>query len=219
MNNIIKLIYERLLSYYGPQHWWPGDGLEIAVGAVLTQQASWSNVEKALTRLKKANCLSINCLYNIKLKELEELIKPSGFYRIKAQRLKNLIVLLKNNPEPSREELLKVKGLGFETVDSILNYMFEKPIFVVDAYTFRIMRRLGIYTEEKNDYIKMQSLISSNIPKDAKLYQEFHALIVRHAKESCKKNKPLCSSCPLLDICSQDLSDVEQHKLKTKKRN
>ncbi|MHA2307689.1 MAG: endonuclease, partial [Candidatus Heimdallarchaeaceae archaeon] len=135
----LKELYEILYSYYGPQRWWPGEGLEIAIGAILTQQTSWVNVEKAIRNLKSANCLSIECLEKINIEKLENLIKPSGYYRIKAKRLKNFIELISKNPNPSREDLLSVNGLGFETADSVLLYWFEKPYFVIDAYTYRIL--------------------------------------------------------------------------------
>jgi len=205
MDSSEKLLftYQKLLEFYGKQNWWPGEGIEIAIGAVLTQQTSWNNVEIALNNLRKANCLSIKCLQSIELSKLEELIRPSGYYRLKAIRLRNLINLLAEKPKPTREELLSVKGIGFETADSILNYLFEKPFFVVDAYTFRIFKRLGIYNKEKFDYNELQKLVSQNIPEDVELYKEFHALLVKHAKETCLKKSPKCNECPLNDICEK----------------
>ncbi|MHA1303137.1 MAG: endonuclease III domain-containing protein [Candidatus Heimdallarchaeaceae archaeon] len=197
----LEEIYDKLFNYYGPQNWWPGEGLEIAVGAVLTQQASWRNVEQALTRLKNANCLTLDCLKNISTNKLEELIRPSGFYRVKAKRLKNLVNLLVENSTPSREDLLNVNGLGPETADSILNYMFNEPIFVIDAYTFRILRRLGLYKKDKKSYSELQKLFMDNLPSNAQLYNEYHALLVKHAKEHCKNGDPLCISCPLKEMC------------------
>jgi endonuclease-3 related protein len=197
----IKLIelYKTLYDYYGPQGWWPGEGLEIAIGAILTQQTSWTNVEKAIQNLKDANCLSIECLKQIKLEKLEKLIKPSGYFRIKAQRLKNFIEMVYRNPNPSREDLLSVNGLGFETADSILLYWFEELYFVIDSYTYRIVERLGI--DSGNDYLKLQRLFIKNLPKNIEIYKEFHALIVQHAKNHCLKNTPKCETCPLHRLC------------------
>lgn len=199
MEELLKQIFDNFLNFYGLQEWWPGEGLEIAVGAVLTQQTNWNNVEKALTKLKDANCLSLTCLEKISLGELEQLIKSSGYYKIKAQRLKNLIQLLSVNSNPSRKELLAVNGIGFETADSILLYLFEKPYFVIDSYTFRVMRRIGVYSGK--NYSELQRVFINNLPKDIQLYKEYHALLVKHAKNSCKKKEPICSSCPLNEQC------------------
>jgi len=199
MNDQLLVIYRTLLDYYGSQNWWPGEGLEIAIGAVLTQQTSWVNAEKAINKMREADCLTIDCLKKIPIKELEELIIPSGYYRIKAKRLKNLILLLADNPNPSREELLSVNGLGFETVDAILLYWFEKLYFVIDAYTFRIFNRLGIHKEQ--NYLKLQRIFIDKLPIDIQLYKEYHALIVKHAKECCLKKSPKCEICALNGYC------------------
>jgi len=196
-------IYDRLFNHYGSQNWWPGEGLEIAIGAVLTQQTSWKNVERALTKLREAGCIDLQCLDSIPLEKLELLIRPSGFYKVKAKRLKNLISLLIENPTPSRESLLSVNGLGFETVDSILLYWFEKPYFVVDSYTFRIFERLGFF--KKSTYLQLQRVFMDNLPTDVQLYKEYHALIVQHAKEYCLKKQPKCVVCPLADLCEYNL--------------
>jgi endonuclease-3 related protein len=200
MDEKFRKIYNILYDYYGPQNWWPGEGLEIAIGAILTQQANWKNVEKALHELKKSNCISIECLQQIPLDQLEELIKSSGYYRIKAKRIKNLVEFLSNNPTPSREELLEVKGLGNETVDSILLYLFEKPVFVIGEYTFRILEKLGLYFSR--NYLELQRIFIDNLPKDIQMYKEFHALFVQHAKSCCLKNNPRCKTCPLNSICT-----------------
>ena len=199
MNNQLLIIYQNLLDYFGSQNWWPGEGLEIAVGAVLTQQTSWKNVEKAIDKLREADCLSIDCLSKIPLEELEELVLSSGYYKVKAKRLKNLIMLLAENPNPSREELLSVNGLGLETADAILLYWFEKMFFVVDTYTFRILNRLGIY--EGQNYLELQRIFMNNIPKDIHLYKEFHALLVKLAKEYCLKKSPKCDICIINSQC------------------
>ncbi|MBY9000312.1 MAG: hypothetical protein KGD64_05320 [Candidatus Heimdallarchaeota archaeon] len=199
MKTNLNEIYDVLFDYYGPQGWWPGEGLEIAVGAVLTQQTNWQNVEKAITHLKDANCLNIDCLKRIPLVKLESLIRSSGYYKVKARRLKSLIELLARESRPDRDTLLAVDGLGYETVDCIMLYWFEKPYFVIDAYTFRIFRRLGYY--EGKDYLELQRVFMETLPSDVQLYNEYHALIIAHAKKHCLKTKPKCESCPLLDYC------------------
>jgi endonuclease-3 related protein len=196
-------VYDSLYNEYGPQEWWPGEGLEIAVGAVLTQQTNWRNVEKALLELKKADCLNIECLKKIPTKELEELIKSSGYYRVKAKRLKNLMELLSINPKPDRKELLEVNGLGDETADSILLYMLEEKYFVIDAYTFRILNRLGLYGGK--NYLELQRIFMLNLPNKLQLYQEYHALLVKHAKICCTKNNPKCNNCILSKSCQYNL--------------
>ncbi len=199
----LNAIYDKLYRYYGPQNWWPGEGLEIAIGAVLTQQTNWNNVEKAISNLKKENCLNLDCLKMISMSRLESLIKSSGFYKVKAKRLKNLVNLFIKDLNPSREMLLSVKGIGYETADSILLYQLERPYFVIDEYTFRIMNRVGIY--KKRNYLQLQRLFIENIPTDIQIYQEFHALLVTHAKQRCKKTNPICMNCPLRDLCQYQL--------------
>jgi len=195
----LTAIYEELYGHYGPQNWWPGEGLEIAVGAVLTQQTSWSNVEKALCKIKENKCMNLNCLHTLPISKLEELIKPSGYYRIKAQRIKNLIDLLMKNPIPNRNMLLGVNGIGNETADSILLYQFEQPYFVIDEYTFRILERLGIY--RGRNYLELQRIFMESIPNDIQIYKEYHALLVVHAKSCCIKHNPNCLTCPLKSRC------------------
>lgn len=199
MKEKFNKIYRKLFVFYGKQYWWPGEGLEIVVGAVLVQQTNWKNVEKALEKLRLVNCLSIDCLKNISVKELEQLIRSTGYYNIKAKRLQNLIKLLAVKPHPSRNELLEVNGVGPETADSILLYRFNEPVFVVDAYTFRIFRRLGIY--EGESYADLQRLFMDNLQNKSQMFNEYHALIVRHAKNICLKTKPKCIECPLKDDC------------------
>ncbi len=209
---ILEEIYQRLFEHFGPQYWWPGDGdLEIIVGAVLTQNTSWKNVEKAVSNLKGAGVLELNSLYHLPLEKLEELVRPSGFYKIKAKRLKELIKFLyksgsidelKNRPlRELRNELLKVKGIGPETADSIILYALEKPVFVVDAYTKRILKRIGILEKEDVPYNKVQELFMENLTPDVKMYNEYHALFVRLGKEHCTKKAPKCGNCPLSDFC------------------
>ena len=196
----LEEIYDLLFKHYGPQGWWPGEGIEIAIGAILTQQTNWHNVEKAIECLKKANCLNIECLQKISLEALEKLIRSSGYYKAKARTLKNLINLLIKDPQPDRKALLSTKGIGYETADSILLYWFEQPYFVIDAYTFRVFERLGYYGGK--DYLKLQRVFMEILPSDIKLYNEYHALIVKHTKEHCIKTNPRCSDCPLAKHCS-----------------
>jgi endonuclease-3 related protein len=203
----LNAIYEELFRFYGPQNWWPGEGLEIAVGAVLTQQTSWTNVEKALLKIKENNCMSLNCLQSLPISRLEELIRSSGYYRVKAKRLKNLVDLLMKHPVPDRKMLLSVNGIGYETADSILLYQFEIPYFVIDAYTFRILERLGIYSGR--DYSELQRIFMESIPNDIQIYKEFHALLVVHAKNHCIKSNPICSTCPLRYSCKYQKENNE----------
>ncbi len=201
-------IYKILYKAYGRRKWWPADtAFEVAVGAVLTQNTSWANVEKAITSLKKHNTLSARALRNITHKRLASLIRPCGYYNIKAKRLKNFIDFLfthykgnintmkKNPPEVIRGELLGINGIGPETADSILLYALDKPVFVVDAYTRRITECLGMTTPESS-YDEIRALFTKNLPRSVKLFNEYHALIVTHCKEACKV-KPDCKECAL----------------------
>lgn len=211
MKNDIKELYEKLFELFGPQDWWPADTpWEVAVGAILTQNTNWSNVEKAISNLKKQKILSPQKILNCEIRRLEEALKPSGYFRMKSIRLQNLakwwIENVKNNKPTAlekgikflRNSLLSVNGVGRETADSILLYSFDIPIFVVDAYTRRIASR-HFQINYNIDYDELQKIFTENLPKEAKLFNEYHALIVRVGKEFCKKNK--CSeSCPLLKM-------------------
>lgn len=199
MQSLLMEVYKRLFSHYGSQNWWPGEGIEIAIGAVLTQQVSWKNVERALSNLKQHGCMDLERIIELPLEQLENYIKPAIYYKQKARTLKNLAALLINDPEPTRESLLKVPGIGPETADSILLYLYNKPYFVVDAYTKRIFSRLGL--DIGKTYNKIQKFFMQELPRDTQLYNEYHALIVEHGKTYCKKNKPKCNACPLLDLC------------------
>ncbi len=205
-------IYRRLYSAFGPQHWWPGDGpVEIMIGAVLTQNTNWANVERAIENLKRAGCLDLRCLYEIPVEDLAALIRPSGYFNVKAKRLKALVRFLCDQfdcqveemsdvqTDRLREMLLAIPGLGPETVDSILLYALNRPIFVVDAYTKRIFSRHGLCFEDV-DYHQLQHEIMSALEPDVNLYNEYHALLVRLGKEYCRKTSPKCSVCPLKDI-------------------
>ncbi|MCE5186272.1 MAG: endonuclease III domain-containing protein [Planctomycetaceae bacterium] len=210
-NSKLLDIYQRLYDAYGPQFWWPGEStIEIIVGAILTQNTSWSNVEKAIANLKNADCLSPQKLHTIAVEQLGTLIRPAGYYNIKAQRLKNFIHYLFERHSGDldslealsagtlREQLLAIKGIGPETADSICLYAFNKPIFVVDAYTARIFGRHGLL-EPGWGYHQIQDLFHSGLEKDPVLFNEFHALIVHTGKEHCKP-KPICKGCPLEEL-------------------
>ena len=206
-------VYELLLRAYGEQNWWPVDEEyhkkhgtdpreEIVAGAILTQNTSWKNVEKTLENLKREGLLSFIGILKTPLEKLQELIRPSGYYRQKARRLK--IVAKELSPVSkvetvSREELLKIEGIGRETADAILLYAGERPYFVIDAYTKRIVERVfGM----EGSYEELRGWFEGNLPKDVKLYKEFHALLDEHAKRFCRK-RPLCEGCPLTQVCIQ----------------
>ena len=167
------------------------------MGAILTQNTSWKNVEKAILNLKKNNLLNKEKLEKINIKKLANLIKSSGYHNQKAKKIKEFIKFLNSKKKITRENLLTVWGIGPETADSILLYAYNKPYFVIDAYTKRIMNKLGY---KENTYEKLQELFHKNLPRNYKLYNEFHALFVRLAKENCKTN-PLCNNCPLNKNC------------------
>ena len=199
MRSVLLQIYNKLLQHYGNQYWWPGEGIEIAIGAILTQQVSWRNVERALKNLKSNNCIDLKRLIEIPINDLEEFLRPTIYYRQKARTLKRFAEFILKTPNPSREDLLSIRGIGPETADSILLYLYKKPYFVVDAYTKRIFQRLGI--KIGNNYDKIQNFFMEHLPKDVMLYNEYHALIVRHGKECCTKNEPKCFVCPILSFC------------------
>ncbi len=213
--NIFLEIYQLLFDKYGPQKWWPGDGpFEILVGAILTQNTNWQNVTKAIENLKSRKLLSFCALEAASHQEIAAAIKPSGYYNIKTQRLKNVLAmirdcysgklenLLADSTENARSQLLGVKGIGPETADSILLYGGEHPIFVVDAYTHRIFSRHHLVPEESY-YEEIHDIFMGSLPTQAQLFNEYHALIVRIGKDYCKKKKPLCESCPLRNIFPQ----------------
>ncbi len=201
-------IYQLLYDAFGPQHWWPGETpFEIITGAILTQNTSWANVEKAITNLKSADRLTPEGLHNVDHSRLAELIHPAGYYNIKAKRLKNFINWLFDNYDGRltnletidtyqlRAELLAVNGIGYETADSILLYAFERPVFVVDAYTARIAFRHQLIEPEAN-YEQLRELFQSNLTEDTQLFNEYHALLVRVGKEFCRP-KARCPDCPM----------------------
>jgi endonuclease III related protein len=213
-------IYRLLFDFFGPQHWWPGETpIEIAVGAVLTQNTSWSNVERAIANLKAAGCLDACTLHGLDVEQLETLIRPAGYFRVKAKRLRNFTTWLCDRyggdmqsladlpTARLREELLGISGIGPETADSILLYALNRPVFVVDTYTARVMVRHGLIAPEGLDYHQLQDLFTSNLEPDAALFNEFHALLVMTGKDYCKPT-PKCPSCPLNPLPHR--IDVEQ---------
>ncbi len=208
------MIYESLLSAYGPQRWWPGSSsFEVIVGAILTQRVAWSNVEKAIASLKGAGLMDPQRLDKAQLSEIAALIRPSVYYNTKAEKLRaftrflaerydgDLKQLLHLDLSSLRAELLSVHGIGEETADAIILYAAGKPSFVVDAYTKRILSRLGLI-EEKKSYRVVRNLFMENLPLDVSLYNEYHALLVRHGKAHCRSQAPLCLGCPLEEPCS-----------------
>ncbi|OPZ89663.1 MAG: Endonuclease III [Firmicutes bacterium ADurb.Bin419] len=205
--NIYTLLFER----YGDQHWWPAETqFEVIVGAVLTQFISWSNVVKAIDNIKKSNMLDARKLYACDIDLIKEMIRPAGFFNRKAVILKSVMTFLveefdadldrmfQNPLEVLRDKLLKVKGIGPETADSILLYAGYKKIFVVDAYTIRIFTCLGFLKGDEK-YHDVQSFFMKNLPEDVDLYNQFHALIVKLGSDCCSGRKPKCDSCALRD--------------------
>lgn len=206
---IILGMYQEMLNALGPSHWWPGEtAFEISVGAILTQNTNWNNVEKAISNLKASDTLSPETMHALSDKELAQMIRPAGYYNVKAKRLKNFLEFLKKEADYDltalkaqtlhelRPKVLSVNGIGPETADAILLYALDFPVFVVDAYTHRLAGRHGL-TWEGIDYHELQALFMDALPEDVALYNEYHALIVRLGKKWCKKNNGLCATCPL----------------------
>jgi len=201
--------YEMLSGALGPMHWWPAQTpFEVIVGAILTQSTAWGNVERAIANLRAARMLTASAMLHAPAARLAELVRPSGYFRQKAKKLKAFVRFLQNEYGGSlkrmfqtptlelREKLLSVHGIGPETADSILLYAGNHPVFVVDAYTHRILGRHGI-TDGKPEYEKVRAFIEISIPREAGLYNEFHALIVNAGKNWCRKSAPRCQECPL----------------------
>lgn len=208
MPDKLALMYKKLYAAFGPQHWWPGETpFEVAVGAILTQNTNWSNVEKAIANLKKDKVLNPEALHDMSHARLASLIRPAGYFNIKAKRLKNFISFLiaeyygsmsrmeKEDLRSIRKKLLSVNGIGPETADSIILYALEKPVFVIDAYTKRVLSRHNIL-DHNASYDIFQGLFDSKLRENISLFNEYHALFVRLAKENCR-TKPLCTGCPL----------------------
>ncbi|MDI6781635.1 MAG: endonuclease III domain-containing protein [bacterium] len=210
MEKILMSIYDSLYKAFGPRHWWPGETpFEVAIGAILTQNTAWTNVEKAINRLKEHNLLTAEHIRDIDPNLLGEMIRSSGYYNQKAKKLKAFIEFLFSRYEGSmekmaqtemwslRHELLQINGIGMETADSIILYACYKPIFVVDAYTRRVLSRHNLIKEDDTSYTHIQKLFMNNLPPDLAIYNEYHALIVQLGKELCSKRNPDCNHCPL----------------------
>lgn len=213
MEEQLREIYARLFARFGPQYWWPGDGaFEVIVGAILTQNTAWSNVEKAMTNLKLARRLNPTRMHQLPTPRLAQLIRPSGYFNLKAKKLKaftghlfnahhgRLTHLFRLETAALREELLAVYGVGPETADSIILYAARRPIFVIDAYTRRILARLGLARVESS-YDELQRMFMEHLPHDESLFNEYHALLVALGKDYCRKSKLKCRQCPLLEVC------------------
>jgi endonuclease-3 related protein len=211
MKTLLMKIYKKLYQAYGPRHWWPGETpFEVMVGAILTQNTSWRNVEKAIHRLKEEGVLNGEGIHQLKKSELASLIRSSGYYRIKADRLKAFVNFLfedyggnikgmrEEGLETLRQKLLGVNGIGPETADSILLYGLGKPIFVVDAYTKRVLLQHKLISGRAS-YEEIQRLFMDHLSHDEKLFNEYHALFVHLGKTVCKKI-PRCDICPIKGI-------------------
>ena len=201
------------MDCYGSQHWWPAkEPFEVMVGAILTQSAAWANVEKAIANLKTSMALAPEPMRRLSVSEIAELIHPCGYYNAKALKLKSLVQwlgeyydddlerLFGGDVSQLREQLLSIHGIGEETADSIILYAANKPVFVIDAYTRRIISRVGL-APESNSYTAYQCLFMDNLPADVRLFNEYHALLVNLAKNVCRTN-PLCQQCCLNSICN-----------------
>ncbi len=206
---ILLEIYRRLDAAYGDQRWWPGETpFEVAVGAILTQNTAWPNVEKAIANLREAGLLEPAKLAALPAPAVAPLIKPAGYYNVKAGRLRRFLDFLfreyagdvaamaQEDLAAVRPKLLAVRGIGPETADSILLYACGLPTFVVDAYTYRILSRHGLAGDDAT-YDELKELFESNLEADVQLYNQYHALLVRAGRERCRRREPLCEGCPL----------------------
>lgn len=214
-------IYRRLLGEYGPQGWWPASSrFEMIAGAILTQAAAWRNVERALANLRSAGIESWPAVHTLPLDQLAELVRPSGYYNAKARKLKafaahvcegydgDLDAMFAADTAAVRRELLGIHGIGPETADDILVYAAGKPSFVIDAYTIRILKRVGLEPVERDNYDGWQRLFHNGLPPDVSIFNEYHALLDHHHKAACTKNAPRCQGCCLLDICAHGITAV-----------
>jgi endonuclease-3 related protein len=215
----LQSIYKQLYDHYGPQHWWPGDSpFEVMVGAVLTQNTAWTNVEKAIANLQHHQALDPEVIVAASCDELAVWLRPSGYFNVKAARLQHLCrwyleaggheTLAEMDTGDLRQALLSVHGVGPETADDILLYAFERPVFVIDAYTRRLFARLGLF-EGPEPYEAMRATLENALGLDVALFNEFHALIVRHAKEVCRV-RPGCSGCMLAGCCPGSDRDIAE---------
>ncbi|MBT3308403.1 MAG: endonuclease III domain-containing protein [Gammaproteobacteria bacterium] len=203
-------VFEQLQRYYGPQQWWPAESpFEVMVGAILTQNTTWSGVEKAIANLRSADALSLQAILALSQSQLGELIRPSGYFNLKSKRLQNFCRWYQQHQSSAwemetralRVALLEINGVGPETADDILLYAFERPVFVVDSYTRRIFERLG-WLQGGESYDQVQERVESCFTieesvEQVRIFNELHGMIVSHAKQHCRK-KPLCEGCPLV---------------------
>lgn len=211
-DTLLRDAYDRLLARYGPQRWWPGDSpFEVMVGALLVQNTNWNNVERAIDNLREAAALDAHRLLALADEELEELIRPAGYYRVKARRLRNLVrwfvarydgsidAMFADDLATLRGELLALNGIGPETADAILLYAGNLPTFVVDAYAHRVLARHG-WIGYDADYHAIKEHFEANLPADAALFNEYHALLVEVGKRCCRRQRSDCEQCPLADL-------------------
>ncbi len=209
LNNKLLALFDQLQAEHGNLRWWPADTpFEVALGAILTQATAWRNVEKALDNLKAADAFTPEKIHAIPQDTLEELLRPSGYFRVKTKKVRAFVdhiverpfdVMFKQNVSELRKELLSIYGVGPETADSIILYAAEKPSFVVDTYTYRLFSRFG-WVEGNFHYERLRALFMDNLPHDVVLFNEYHALIVRHGARVCKKT-PVCEACCLQSMC------------------
>ncbi|MBP7937091.1 MAG: endonuclease III domain-containing protein [Phycisphaerae bacterium] len=213
----LKAFYDAMFETFGPQHWWPAkSSTEVIIGAILTQNTAWRNVERAIANLAAAKALDWKRLHEMSVEELAELVRPAGTYKVKAHRLKSFVEWLwdryqgdlkrmfNTSLDALREQLLSVSGIGRETADAILLYAGGMPSFVVDAYTARILYRHGL-TDDSADYDEIKDLFESNLPEDATYFNEYHALLVQVGKLHCRP-RPRCEGCPLDPFEHEDLT-------------
>ncbi len=209
---VLLALYQRLYDSYGPQSWWPAEtAFEIMLGAILTQNTAWTNVEKAIHNLKQCAALNIHTLLELPENKLAQLIRPSGYFNIKARRLKNFTQwfldegkfnrLNQLDDTELRNRLLSVNGVGPETADDILLYAFQRPVFVIDAYTRRLLLKLDLITGDEG-YEALRQFFEQALDPDVTLFQEYHALIVRHAKQACS-GEPACAHCHVEQLAGQ----------------
>jgi len=207
----LRAVYRLLLAHYGPQHWWPADSpFEVMVGAILTQNTAWTNVERGLERLCERTLLQARAILSLPVDELAECLRPVGYFNVKSKRLRafcrtyleagGLDGLRALATEELRRWLLGIHGIGPETADDMLLYAFERPVFVVDAYTRRIFARLGVLTGNP-DYETIRRGFETALGQDISMFNEYHALIVRHGKTVCRRTRPRCAQCCLCELC------------------
>lgn len=206
----VRAVYRKLLRAYGPQHWWPGDSrFEIMVGAVLTQNTAWTNVERAIANLKRARALAPESIARAPHARLAKWLQPSGYFNVKAQRLRSMCrwlveqggvrALARMSTHDLRAALIAVHGIGPETADDIVLYAFNRPVFVIDAYTRRVFARLGTISGDEG-YETLRYLFERKLGQESGVFNEYHALIVRHGKDVCR-TRPHCGECCLLGVC------------------